>query len=65
MTAIDSSDITVNMWKLVVATAQNKDVSSTGNYPYQLTVKEGLLCYITANVDVEDGMVNDAELCVR
>ena len=53
------------MQKLVLAAAQNKDVNSTGNLPYQLTVKEGLLYDLTANVDVEDGMVNGAECRVR
>ena len=53
------------MQKLVLGAAQNKDVNSTGNLPYQLTVKEGLLYDLTANVDVEDGMVNGAECRVR
>ena len=67
MTAIDSAstDITAAMQKLVLGAAQNKDVNSTGNLPYQLTVKEGLLYDLTANVDVEDGMVKGAECQVR
>ena len=67
VTAIDSasSDITAAMQKLVLGAAQNKDVNSMGNLPYQLTVKEGLLYDLTANVDVEDGMVNGAECRVR
>ena len=67
VTAIDSAstDITAAMQKLVLGAAQNKDVNSTGNLPYQLTVKEGLLYDLTANVDVEDGMVNGAECRVR
>ena len=67
VTAIDSTstDITAAMQKLVLAAAQNKDVNSTGNLPYQLTVKEGLLYDFTANVDVEDGMVNGAECRMR
>ena len=67
VTAIDSAstDITAAMQKLVLAAAQNKDVNSTGNLPYQLTLKEGLLYDLTANVDVEDGMVNGAECRVR
>ena len=67
VTAIDSAstDITAAMQKLVLGAAQNKDVNSMGNLPYQLTVKEGLLYDLTANVDVEDGMVNGAECRVR
>ena len=67
VTAIDSAstDITAAMQKLVLGAAQNKDVNSTGNLPYQLTVKEDLLYDLTANVDVEDGMVNGAECRVR
>ena len=67
MTAIDSAftGIKAAMQKLVLGAAQNKDVNSTGNLPYQLTVKEGLLYDLTANVDVEDGMVNGAECRVR
>ena len=67
VTAIDSAptDITATMQKLVLAAAQNKDVNSTGNLPYQLNIKEGLLYDLTANVDVEDGMVNGAECRVR
>ena len=67
VTAIDSppTDITATMQKLVLAAAQNKDVNSTGNLPYQLNIKEGLLYDLTANVDVEDGMVNGAECHVR
>ena len=67
MTAIASAstDMTAAMQKLVLGTAQNKDINSTGNLPYQLTVKEGLLYDLTANVDVEDGMVNGAECQVR
>ena len=67
VTAVDSAptDITAAMQKLVLAAAQNKDVNSTGNLPYQLTVKEDLLYDLTANVDVEDGMVNGAECRVR
>ena len=67
VTAIDSppTDISSTMQKLVLAAAQNKDVNSTGNLPYQLLVKEGIMYDLTANVDVEDGMVNGAECCVR
>ena len=67
VTAIDSAptDITATMQKLVLAAAQNKDVNSTGNLPYQLNIKEGLLYDLTANVNVEDGMVNGAECHVR
>ena len=67
VTAIDSAstDITAAMQKLVLGAAQNKDVNSMGNLPYQLTIKEGLLYDLTANVDVEDGMVNGAECRVR
>ena len=59
MTAIDSAstDITAAMQKLVLGAAQNKDVNSAGNLPFQLTVKEGLLYDLTANIDVEDGIV--------
>ena len=60
-----STDMTAAMQKLVLGAAQNKDINSTGNLPYQLTVKEGLLYDLTANVDVEDGMVNGAECRVR
>ena len=67
VTAIDSAstDVTAAMQKLVLRAAQNKDVNSTGNLPYQLTIKEGLPYDLTANVDVEDGMVNGAECRVR
>ena len=67
VTAIDSppSGITVAMQKLILAAAQNKDLNSTGNLPYKLAVKEGVLYDLTANVDVEDGMVNGAECQVR
>ena len=67
VTAIDSAstDITAAMQKLVLGAAQNKDINSTGNLPYQLNVKEGLLYDLTANVDAEDGMVNGAECRVR
>ena len=67
MTAIDSAstDVTAAMQKLVLRAAQNKDVNSTGNLPYQLTIKEGLLYDLTANVDVEDSIVNGAECQVR
>ena len=67
VTAIDSppSDTTVAMQKLILAAAQNKDLNSTGNLPYKLAVKEGVLYDLTANVDVEDGMVNGAECQVR
>ena len=53
------------MQKLILTAALNKDVNSTGNLPYKLAVKEGVLYNITANVDVEDGMVNGAECHVR
>ena len=67
VTAIDAppSDITAAMQKLILAAAQNKDINSTGNLPYELAVKEGVLYDLTANVDVEDGMVNGAECHVR
>ena len=67
VTTIDSAptDITATMQKLVLAAAKNKDVNSTGNLPYQLNIKEGLLYDLTANVDVEDGMVNGSECHVR
>ena len=37
-TAIDSppSDITATMQKLILTTAQHKDINSTGNLPYKL-----------------------------
>ena len=65
--AIDSppSDIITSMQKLILAAAQNKDINSTGNLPYQLAVKEDVLYDLTANIDVEDGMVNGAECRVR
>ena len=49
----------------ILGAAQNKDVNSTGNLPYDLAVKEGVLYDLTANVDVQDGMVNGAECHVR
>ena len=65
--AVDSppSDISTSMQKLILAAAQNKDINSTGNLPYQLAIKEGVLYDLTANIDVEDGMVNGAECRVR
>ena len=47
VTVIDSAstDITPAMQKLVLGAAQNKDVKSTGNLPYQLTVKK--VCFMT------------------
>ena len=67
VTAIDSppSDITATMQKLILAAAQNKEVNSTGNLAYTLAVKKGAPYYLTANVDVEDRMVNGAECHVR
>ena len=53
------------MQKLILTAAQHKDINSTGNLPYELAVKEGVLYDLTANVDVEDGMVNGAECHVR
>ena len=58
-------DISTSMQKLILAAAQNKDINSTGNLPYQLAVKEDVLYDLTANIDVEDGMVNGAECRVR
>ena len=67
VTAIDSppSDISATMQKLILTAAQHKDINSTGNLPYELAVKEGVLYDLTANVDVEDGMVSGAECHVR
>ena len=67
VTAIDSppSDVSATMQKLILTAAQHKDINSTGNLPYELAVKEGVLYDLTANVDVEDGMVNGAECHVR
>ena len=67
VTAIDSppTDISAAMQKLVLAAARNKDVNSTGSLPYQLLLKAGIMYDLTANVDVEDGMVNGAECCMR
>ena len=67
VTAIDSppDNITATMRISILGAAQNKDVNSTGNLPYDLAVKEGVLYDLTANVDVQDGMVNGAECHVR
>ena len=65
--AIDSppTDITCSMQEQILIAARKKDVNSTGNLPHQLTIKIGLLYDLTANVAVDDGLVNGAECYVR
>ena len=65
--AIDSppTDITCSMQEQILIAAHKKDVNSTGNLPHQLTIKMGLLYDLTANVAVDDGLVNGAECYVR
>ena len=43
--AMDSppTDVTQNMQKAILAAAKNKDVNSTGNLPFTLTLKVGQL----------------------
>ena len=53
------------MQEQILIAARKKDVNSTGNLPNQLTIKILLLYDLTANVAVDDGMVNDAECYVR
>ena len=53
------------MQEQILIAACKKDVNSTGNLPHQLTIKIGLLYDLTANVAVDDGLVNGAECYVR
>ena len=65
--AMDSppSDITQNMQKVILAAAKNKDVHSTGNLPFTLTLKVGQLYEVTANLAVSDGIINGAECHIK
>ena len=67
VTAIDSAptDITNNMQGQILIAAKKKDINSTGNLPYELVIKINQLYDLTANVAVDDGMVNGAEGYVR
>ena len=67
ITAIDSTptDITSNMQKQILIAARKKDLNSTGNLPYELIIKINQLYDLTANVAVDNGMVNGAECYVR
>ena len=67
ITAIDSppTDITHSMQEQVLIAARKKDINSTGNLPFQLTIKIGQLYDLTANIAIDDGMVNGAECYVR
>ena len=67
ITTIDSPpiDITHSMQEQVLIAAHKKDINSTGNLPYQLTIKIGQLYELTANIAVDDGMVNGTECYVR
>ena len=67
ITIIDSppTDITHSMQEQVLIATRKKDINSTGNLPYQLTIKIGQLYELTASIAVDDGMVNGAECFVR
>ena len=68
VTAIDSapSDVSDTVQQQILNAAKNKtDVSSTGNLPYFLTIKVGQVYDITANIAVEDGIINGSECTVR
>ena len=56
ITAIDSppTDITHSMQEQVLIAAHKKDINSTGNLPFQLTIKIGQLYDLTANIAVDD-----------
>ena len=63
ITAIDAApnDLSPAVQKQVLDAAKHKaNVSSTGNLPYTLMLKIGQLYDITANTDVEDGIINGA-----
>jgi len=51
--------------KILEAAKNKKDVSSTGNLPYKLTLKVGQQYDITANINVEDGLINGTECRIR
>ena len=40
-------------------------ISSVGNLPYLLHLKIGQLCDVTANVAIEDGVINGTECHLR
>ncbi len=67
ITAIDAapSDVTVHMQEQILAAARNKDINHTGNIPYLLCLKIGQLCDVTANVAIEDGVINGTECHLR
>ena len=65
--AVDAppSDVSKDVQQQILNAAKNKtDVSSTGNLPYMLTLKVGQVYDVTANVAVEDGIINGAECTV-
>ena len=65
--AMDSppTDITQNMQKAILAAAKNKDVNSTGNLPFILTLKVGQLYDVTANLAVSGGIIDGAECHIK
>ena len=68
ISAIDAapSDLSNAVQQQVLEAAKNKtNVSSTGNLPYTLMVKVGQLYDVTANIAVEDGIINGAECVIQ
>ena len=65
--AMDSppTDITQNMKIAILAAAKNKDVNSTGNLPFTLTLKVGQLYNVTANLVVSDGIISGVECHIK
>ena len=59
------TDTTQNMQKVILAEAKNKDVNSTGNLLFTLTLKVGQLYDVTANLAVSDGIINEAECHIK
>ena len=65
--AIDTppSDIPKSEQRKAVAAAEKIPISSTGNLPFLLEVKEDVCYDVTANISPEEGIVNGAECTVR
>ncbi len=61
--AVDSapSDIPRHEQQKALKAAETKQTSAAGNLPHELTLKEGQLYDITANMSVEDGIINGTE----
>ena len=59
------SDIPKQEQAKALHAAKTKDMNATGKLPYELLLKEGQLYEVTANIAVEDGILNGADCILR